>query len=602
MKPIVRPNLGLYLDRPSIALNERMLQAGLNFRVKNGQLTNFNLGWDRFESTITLNGPVILVANFFIRGGTEKLIFGTPTDLYQYSPSGHSVAYITPIYATGTASASGTAVLGVGTNWDPEATAGDQISFGSATRTDPAATWYTIASRTDDTHLVLTTSAGTVANGVYTIRKLFNASVTERWSVDTFVDAGDTNEDEWWATNGVDFPIRWNGSDAQVETMSSLGFKAKYLRVYSNMMIYANLTQSGEEKPTDIINSDVGTPSNVSSGLSEQFKVHGGTAGIIRMEPLGDSLVIYSFSNGLGNATVCQFVGDPLVFTFRHALSDLGPVAHLAVANYGDYHVFLGKDSQYTFDGASARESSTQVFKEVIRQQDPVRVSQSYAFFDDENADLVWVVPSTSDPGSGDDDSPPSRAFAEHYLEDVGDPTIPKPISKRTFPFTAQGYYARQDGITWDQLTSAWSTYNFRWNDQFFFAAFPLILVGDEDGKIYTLNTSQNAAGAALESYVRFGRRALMDGRLRGLIARVYPFVTTLTTPLNVTVRMADHAQGVASIIQTDSFDQTLPEGGHFTVPYRRGRYMDLEFGTDGPGEPWELSGYDLEIRPGGKR
>jgi len=65
---------------------------------------------------------------------------------------------------------------------------------------------------------------------------------------------------------------------------------------------------------------------------------------------------------------------------------------------------------------------------------------------------------------------------------------------------------------------------------------------------------------------------------------------------------MADHAQGAVSITQTDAFDQSLPEGGHFTTPYRRGRYYEAEFGTDGPGQPWELAGYDIDIKSGGKR
>jgi len=89
---------------------------------------------------------------------------------------------------------------------------------------------------------------------------------------------------------------------------------------------------------------------------------------------------------------------------------------------------------------------------------------------------------------------------------------------------------------------------------------------------------------------------------MRGLVARVYPFVTKFGSLLDVTVRLADHAQGPATIVHTDSFDQSLPEGGHFTTPYRRGRFMENEFGADGPSQPYELSGYDLDIKSGGKR
>ena len=151
-------------------------------------------------------------------------------------------------------------------------------------------------------------------------------------------------------------------------------------------------------------------------------------------------------------------------------------------------------------------------------------------------------------------------------------------------------------------MTDEWTTYNFRWNDKFFFATFPLNLVGRSNGKVYTYGTSQDADGIALASFVLFGRRALGDGRQRGLLKRIYPFVVPFSTPLDITVHLADHAQGVATINQTVSFNQSLPEGGHFSSIFRRGRYMEIEFGTDGPGQPWELSGYDVDTVTGGLR
>src|SRR5690606_11054729 len=101
-------------------------------------------------------------------------------------------------------------------------------------------------------------------------------------------------------------------------------------------------------------------------------------------------------------------------------------------------------------------------------------------------------------------------------------------------------YYQRKEGLTWDQLTESWGSQNFRWNDQFFFVAFPFNLAGDFEGNVYILNTQQNQAdGTTLESFVRFGRRALGDGRMRGLIARVYPFASNLFGELDVTVHLA---------------------------------------------------------------
>jgi hypothetical protein len=87
---------------------------------------------------------------------------------------------------------------------------------------------------------------------------------------------------------------------------------------------------------------------------------------------------------------------------------------------------------------------------------------------------------------------------------------------------------------------------------------------------------------------------------MRGLLTRVYPFAEQLNEDLDVTVYMMDHASGPATITDTQVFETELPEGQHFTTHYRRGRFFETEFGTDG--EAWSLSGYDVDIRAGGTR
>lgn len=593
---VVNPNLGIYYDRAKIALSPRMLQDGMNFRVKQGLLTNLNLGWDRF-GTFQLNSSVQAIISFTITGGTEKLVFITYKDIYQYVNS-TTVTYLTPRYETGTASRSGNAVVGVGTLWLANAKIGDQISFGAAGVVSASATWDTITAVTDDTHIT-TTGSGTVGSGAYTIRKLFTGGQSNIWQYDVFVNASPSGVNELWMTNGLDSIVRWNGSANQVSQMStSLGFFAKTLRVYDNMMIFGNITQSGTSKPTDIINSDVGLPQNAGSattGLSNQFKAHPGVEEIYRLEPIGDNLAIYSKFNRI---TLIQFVGAPLVFVFRQVSSNIGLLGYRTVANFGNYHEFLAPTTAYFFDGATIKAINNHIWRELLRQQDPNRIQISYSHFDQQNADLLWVIPTTSDP---DQTGGPSVAAVEHYLEEPG-PGVPTPYSRRSFPFTATGFFKRQAGLTWDQILTSWQNTNFRWNDRFFAASFPLNMAGDQNGKIYTFNSGQNADGVALPSFVTFSRRALGDGRVRGLLTRVYPFVSVLTTPVNVTVQLADSANGNTMISDVQSFDQTQPEGGHFTVHYRRGRFFEVKFSSIGLNQPWEIAGYDTDVRPGGKR
>lgn len=594
------PNLGLIFDRPPINIPHRGLRDGNNFRVKNGTLESRNLGWELFSDSWALNGPVILIDNFFPRGQDEKLIFGTPTDLYLYDPGTDSVSFLTPQYDTGTASASGTNVTGVGTLWLANAKPGDEIHFGDANYTGTTG-WFEIATVPGNTSITLTSSAGTVGSGAYTIRKKFQMAASGQWSVDTFVNDGSTGDDLWFATNGVNFPFTWNGTDLTVTERTAYNFICKTLAVYNNMMIFGNLIQGGNTLPSSIINSDVGLPLNAGdtgTGLSEQFTVHSGTDEILNLIPLGDYLIIYSERT----IVPAQFVGDPLIFVFRVAISGVGPISPNAIADFGDFHEFLGPDAGYMFDGVTLKETNSHVWRDILRQADPIRRGQTFGHFDEEQGDLIWSIPANSDPGVGTVGAPAATAFVEHYLEEAADPDFDgSPFSKRDFPFTITGFYERAEGLHWDEVIEQWQNFNFAWNDQFFQAAFPLNIAGDENGIIWILNQTQTANGVILPSFVRTGRRPCRSGRERDLLTRVYPYAHQLPYNLEVVLYMGDFIGDNIQNKGTQLFDMNLLEGLHFVTFYRRGRVYELQFGSSN-GDPWVLDGWDADIVPGGSR
>lgn len=597
---VVAPNMGLYFDRPAIDLPLKALKDGINFRAKNGSLESLNLGWTKFSDNWTLDGPVRLIDNFFPRNEDESLLFGTARDLYLYDPVSDTVSYLTPAYATGTASASGTAVTGIGTDWDPLIVPGDFISFGSATETDTAATWFEILTVNNDTSITLTTSAGVIGAGAYTIRRVFHMSAGASWSFDVFVNDGTSGDDLWFATNGTDDVITWNGTDTFATYHPELGFTCQVLANFSNMMIYGNLTVTGDFLPQEIINSDVGLPLNAGStgtGLSEQFRVHGGSDEILNMLVLGDTLVIYSERT----IVPIQFVGDPLIFLFRTAITGVGPIGGNALADFGDFHEFIGSDAGYLFDGVTLKETNSHVWRDILRQTDPLRRRQAFGHFDEEQGDLIWSIPSTTDTSAGTIGAPAEIAWPEHYLEDPGEGVEGSPFSKRNFPFTITGFYEQAEGLQWQDVLEQWQDFNFAWNDQFFAAAFPLNLAGDENGQIYILNKAQTADGVALPSFVRFGRIPLSTGRERDLLTRIYPFTRNHPFDLDVKLYMGDHMSGTIADKGTQEFDMSHPEGEHFVTFYRRGRVMEIQFGS-ALGEAWTLEGYDYDRVKGGRR
>ncbi len=583
----------------------------LNVRVKNGIISNLNIGWERFDA-YTLNGPVTLIDNFFLRAGTQILIYGTPKDLYQYDEVAATVAFITPITTTGTVEIGAgdlSEVVGTGTTWD---TAGanrlkinDEIYVGTAGETDPDATlnggWRRVTAVTDDTHVDVTPafSGAIAASTVYTARKTFVGTIFDYWRTQTFPKAQPADEDEWWATNGgADYGVDWNGTDAQVTLNDTMGFKFKEIGLFKNMMIYGNLSlDSGEARPNSIRNSAISEPANVSTLEAAEFVVNDGVDPLVGLFTLGDNLIVY----GDRSATIVQFVGVPLLFIFRVAISGIGPLTGRMIADFGDFHEFLGADAAYRFDGISVTEIGFHVWREFLRIQDPKRIELGFSHFDEENGDLLWIMPLSTDADTID--GQPETSLVEHYLEDVGERN-PTPHTKRTLKMTASGFFERLNTLTWAGMTNAWQTYNFRWNDQFFQSAFPFNLFGDQDGKIYTLNTIDTHDGTAVNSFARFRRVALVDGRLKGLLKRIYPFARKFGSAaynLEVRVKTADFPAGDLVTEATENFDITHA-GKHFVSPFVIARYVEVEFGTVGPNHPFELEGYDTDAIPAGEQ
>lgn len=546
-------------------------------------------------------GPAMMADKFITRDAGEHVIFFTDRNIYRLVEAENRVVFLNPAYSTGTVTAAGTAITGVGTDWSPLIKPGDEMAFGTAIQNDPGAQWYTIATVNSDTSITLDESVvETVSGAAYTIRRTFTGAADDIWSTETFVAPDDgVGDDLYFVTNGVDPICTWDATSTFMVSRESLNFTCKYLAVFKNMMLYANITETGGDfLPTDFINSDVGIPLEVVLGLAGQFRVHDGPDHIRNLEELGDNIVFYSERT----LTHVQFVGDPLVFIFRSASTGgNGLIASRLLADFGDYHEFVGQDTLYKFDGVSVQEVGQQVWREVLRTRDPVRHEMGFCHFDEENGELHFVIALTSDAGVGIAGASPERSYVEHYLE-IPDTRIQNPFSVRSLPFNGSGFANVSGVLTWADLTNAWETYGLKWNDSFQFAAFPLNIFAKDDGRIYTINIVTTANGTALPSFVTFPRRlvAPTNSYAQGLLTRVYSFMETGTGNVTVTTRFYDHPNGPVSRSKTNSFDLSLPQEGHFVTPYGKGRAFDIGFSTDT--EDWMMNGYDTEIKLEGVR
>src|SRR6185369_2316050 len=331
-----------------------------------------------------------------------------------------------------------------------------------------------------------TIGSGAVAGGNYTIRKIFHATKTNNWDYDVFVRDGVSGNDQLVITNGVDFPCSYDGTATQITIQSAMAFKCKRVLAFKNMMLYANITnQGGVSKPMDMINSNTGNPFQAgaaSTGLASQFVVHDGQDEIEALRKLGDMAVICSERH----CVAAQFVGSPLIFIFREAAIDVGPISPYAIADFGDYHEFLGLDTFYSFDGVTLKQVNNHIGREAINRLDPVRKRNAFAHFNEEHAEVYWSVPRTTDTGSGTSTTQNAQSWTEHYLEQVPNaPGIGTPFSQRDFPFSCTGYYRNTASLQWNTIGLNWNQALIQWSTQATAAQFPITLGVDDSGFVY---------------------------------------------------------------------------------------------------------------------
>lgn len=609
---VVEPNWGLFLDRPPIMIPPRGLRDCLNVRIHNKTINRQNIGYGPFPDgaaePINLDGkPVVLIDNFFPRAGGQFLLFANTTDIYLYSEGSETVSYLTPRYETGTVSVSNGSptVTGSATAWNGQIKAGDFIHIGATGETDPGADWYEIASVDSSTQITLTENyTGTTDAGLaYTVRKTFTGDMENYWETALFFAGTNYTEgadgDRWYATNGVDRPVAWEVSMDQVY-FPDFGdvVRCRAFATTKNIMMLINIgLDTGENRPYSVRTSAIGEPENMVTLEASEFVVHDGADELKTAFALGESVALY----GERSITLTQFVGPPTVFVFRNVMDGVGPRAGRAIADFGDYHKFIGPDAQYIFDGIGIEEVNGHIWQDAIRRMSPARLRMINSHFDEERGDLIWTVPLNSD---ADTDGPPERAFVEHYLEEPG-PDMPGDVyTMREVPSLCWGFFERLTTLTFDQIAEAWEDQNYRWNDQFFQGSFPFNLFGTASGDIFILGTRDSANGTPMLSYARFGRRALGSIRNKGIIRRLYPMVETLpsaTHALTVRLYTTDTPGGRTSLEYEGGYPMTQ-EGNHFLSPRISARYVELEVRTGQAGHIWSLLGYDLDVVPGGER
>jgi len=433
-------------------------------------------GYTTKGSNLPLNGPIMLLDQYYKFDGTERLIAITTDDAYYYDVSSNTWKLITDCYTTGTVSVTnGSAVVtGSGTSWSGNVSAGDKFGVGS---TDPneITTWYTIQSVDSDTQITLTSNyqGPTESGQSYCIRKLYTGDEDNLFYAEIM-------NDLFIVTNYVNPIKKWDATGV----MTNLGGnppKAKFMRKYKDYLVLG-YTYDTMAHPQRVQWCDTGNPESwtINNSNAGYIDLAEGADWITGMEILGDRLIVFKERSIYSG----YLVGTSEIFNFDIKVSGIGTPTGASIGSLGDELIFLGWDNVYAFNGITVEDIGEPIKDELFSIMNSEKIGNCHALVIEELDEYHLFVPSV---GS----TYPDTEWVYNYIRKTWYRNSRKNISRT-------GYYQKQSYSTWDTLPGTWDFQTARWDDRVYYSLSPTNLLGDKDGYIYewdyTLNDENGSA------------------------------------------------------------------------------------------------------------
>jgi len=402
-------------------------------------------------------------------------------------------------YGTARAGYSSKTIDGAGTTWDitwPE----DQyyIKFGTDDingEGDPD-TWYLIHDFVSTTELELDSYApyGITAED-YVIKESFGSEADDYFDMAfAFADTlGGQPFDEQVAifVNRIERPMYYDGEAG--ETLKFLGGdppRAKYVRTYHDIVMFAHLIDTGGDYfPQTVQWAKQDEPETWPA--ANYYDLRQNEDWIVGMEMLKQRLFVYKERS----ITECYFTGNIAndciaAFEFiENRLVGIGTPTIKTIGNMGNYHIFLGWDDVYMWDGMNVKAIGKEVSGYIRQRNNAELLERSFAVIMEEEGWYCLFLTSnaayTSYAGeSVDAYNPefPDLVMVYNYIEDNWT------VWKTAHFMTAFGYYLTDDKVTWATAEGTWENYPGRWFDRTLSKFAPTNLLGDKDGYIYEVN------------------------------------------------------------------------------------------------------------------
>lgn len=570
------PYGGLHKEVAEYLLSNTMFTRSDNFSVRDKGLQTC-LGWSRFnQQVLSLGNATILTSltleQFSISTSITQLInltnfrayrFDDPQNIWIPITSG-----VTPVSTTlSSGSLAGATSLSVASTTG--IISGQQVIVGFGTSSVEYLVVGTVGVGTFTVTRPSWVTAGTGAQFAHTlgdtIGLMTSAVYDEAHSFDTV-----QNADVFYFTDGVNPVQRYEQSNDFHENQPGLEtgdfveglgvltdeLKAKFVRIFSDFMVIAHLTENGALIPNKLRWSQISDYTkwiNETDGTGQAGSfLFNGPDFLIRVHQLKTELLFYRDRS----IEAMSFVGLPDIMNFRRAESRTGLVGYKAFFDFGDTHIFLGHDNVWEFNGVSWNEIGNEIKQDFFAAIDPGQLPFVEMFFI-EDVNELWMSYSTTG----------LRVHDKAYVFNTKTRVWAGP---RDVDATTYGNFRKVSDQTWNSTIGTWDDMGSKpWDSRDFTANTPLSLMANDDGRVFILETAETGDGTTLTKRYESKRTDMGRGDLLKTVEKVRVGLDSTTSPtVDVYLGTAPNEQ--------DLMTWNGPYTMNVTAAYEPFVYMDL--------------------------
>ena len=430
---------------------------------------------------------------------------------------------------------------------------------------------------------------GSTVTNVTKTSEATNYSNSERWQSAQLGTAMMMN-------NGVEAPQYMLPSSTRFADLPSWpsGLTTSCLKPFNSFLVMTGYEQGSSQRPYTVRWSDEYDPSSIpgsyditsTTNLSGETTLGGSNGALVDQLTLRNSNIIYA-ERGV---FAMDFIGFPLVFSFRELFSDDGILNRGAVAPIPNGHVVVGQNDIYLHDGSQKRS----IVDNKVRRTFFNDLADTRSVFCQTVPDATEIYICYADQDAADSQSA-NRALVYNWTQDaftfIDLPNV-RALTVADRMDTSGSYDA--SSLTWDVSSDYWSNISLSTqanNIRVFGACY-------SDNKIRMLKDTNGLSGSTMDSFLEatkidldqvLGKSTRNIKQLNGVMPQIEGSGT-----VRIEVGVSDAPQdGIRWLV-----DKTYNVETDHKVDFRTsGRYFALRISSESASDYWRLTGLDIDVQ-----